>query len=165
MARINLSAPWDQYYNQVSALLGDDPEIHIVFDEEKKDLKLYVDSSTKAQALQYLFPTEKEWGGVKMTISIVPANSDFGFKFIKEGDMTPREIVEYAFYENPHFVACIYMDLPFWKGFTYVMFKKKVIQYYTDNMADPNGFTSTLAQDIAKEIFKPLDGVYYCTEI
>lgn len=165
MAKIKLSAPWNTYYEQVKALFGDDSQIHIVFDEEKKDLKLYVDTAAKADALQNLFPIEKEWGGVTMTITVIPPNKESAFKIVRNREMTSKEIIEYAFCDNPHFSECIDVDFPFWSGFIYVMFKNEVIQYYTDDLGDPNGMTSTLAQDIAKEIFEPVDGVYYCTEL
>lgn len=165
MAKIKLSAPWDTYYEQVKALFGDDPEIHIVFDEEKKDLKLYVDTFTKANALQNLFPIEKEWGGVTMAITVIPPNKESTFKIVRNGEMTSKEIIEYAFCGNPHFVECIDVDFPLWSGFIYVMFKNEVIQYYTDDLGDLNGMSSTLAQDIAWKIFEPVDGVYYCTEL
>lgn len=165
MAKIKLSAPWDTYYEQVKALFGDDSEIHIVFDEEKKDLKLYVDTAAKADALQNLFPIEKEWGGVTMTITIIPPNKESAFKVVRNREMTSKEIIEYAFCNNPHFIEYIDVDFPLWNGFVYVMFKNEVIQYYTDDLGDPNGMTSTLAQNIAKEIFEPVDGVYYCTEL
>ena len=165
MAKIKLSAPWNTYYEQVKALFGDDSEIHIVFDEEKKDLKLYVDTFTKADALQNLFPTEKEWGGVTMTITVIPPNKESTFKIVRNREMTSKEIIEYAFCDNPHFGECIDVDFPLWSGFVYAMFKNEVIQYYTDDLGDPNGMTSTLAQNIAKEIFEPVDGVYYCTEL
>ena len=165
MAKIKLSAPWNTYYEQVKALFGDDPEIHIVFDEEKKDLRLYVDTAAKADALQNLFPIEKEWGGVAMTITVIPPNKESAFKVVRNREMTSKEIIEYAFCNNPHFVECIDVDFPLWSGFVYVMFKNEVVQYYTDDLGDPNGMTSTLAQNIAKEIFEPVDGVYYCTEL
>ena len=165
MAKIKLSAPWNTYYEQVKALFGDDSEVHIVFDEEKKDLKLYVDTAAKADALQNLFPIEKEWGGVAMTITVIPPNKESAFKVVRNREMTSKEIIEYAFCNNPHFVECIDVDFPLWSGFVYVMFKNEVIQYYTDDLGDPNGMTSTLAQNIAKEIFEPVDGVYYCTEL
>ena len=79
--------------------------------------------------------------------------------------MTSKEIIEYAFCGNPHFVECIDVDFPLWSGFIYVMFKNEVIQYYTDDLGDLNGMSSTLAQDIAWKIFEPVDGVYYCTEL
>jgi len=165
MAKVKLSAPWNIYYEKVKALFGDDSEIHIIFDEENMDLKLYVDRFTKAEALQRLFPTEKEWGNVSLSISVIPSNPNTSFKIVKNGEMTSKEVIEYAFYDNPHFVECIGVDLPFWNGFVYVMFKNEVIQYYTDDIGDLNGLTSTLAQDIAREIFELVDGVYYCTEL
>ena len=54
MAKIGLSSPWVVYYREVNALFGQDPEIHVVFDEDKNELKLFVDNSSKAEALREL---------------------------------------------------------------------------------------------------------------
>jgi hypothetical protein len=46
---------------------------------------------------------------------------------------------------------------------TYVAFKKEVVQFYADNLRDPNGFKSTLYQDIAEDVFGEKNNVCYCT--
>ena len=47
----------------------------------------------------------------------------------------------------------------------YVVFKKNVIQYYTDNLGDLHGIKSTLAENIARDIFVQHPGVFFCTDV
>ena len=47
---------------------------------------------------------------------------------------------------------------------TYVVFKKAVVQYYTDDLGDYFGIHSTLFQDVAKDVFGDPDGVFFCTD-
>ena len=47
----------------------------------------------------------------------------------------------------------------------YVLFNKKVVQYYNDNIGDLNGIKSILAEDIARDIFVSRPGVFYCTNV
>ena len=46
-----------------------------------------------------------------------------------------------------------------------MVFQNKVVQYFSDNMQDINGFTSTLYQEIAKELFGVDGGLYFCTDL
>jgi len=48
---------------------------------------------------------------------------------------------------------------------TYVVFKPEIIQYYTDSLADARGICSTLNQEIAKDIFGEIPGVFFCTDL
>jgi len=48
---------------------------------------------------------------------------------------------------------------------TYVLFKNKVVQYFIDNIGDYNGMKSTLYEDIARDIFEDVDGVFFCTAL
>ena len=51
----------------------------------------------------------------------------------------------------------------------YVVFKNKVVQYFNDNLNDIYGNTSTLYEDIARDIFEnniPVNNnVFYCTDV
>ena len=60
MARVKLSAPWDEFYNEVNELFKYDEEVRVVFFEEQKTIKLYVDNPAKAEALQKLLHQKKE---------------------------------------------------------------------------------------------------------
>lgn len=166
MARVKLASPWVIYYEQVKALFGDDPDVVIYYDDDAMELSLYVDSSLKASALEQLLPTEKQWGDTVLSIRVVPGNQQNKLITVQYHMNEPFEtsnLMYYALCDNPHFKDVIHLDAMF--DINYVVFKNEVIQYYSDNLGDPHGLTSTLAQDIAKEIFETPNGVFYCTDI
>ena len=166
MARVKLASPWVIYYEQVKALFGDDPDVVIYYDDDAMELSLYVDSSLKASALEQLFPTEKQWGDTILSIRVVPGNQQSKLITVQYRVNEPFEtcdLMYYALCDNPHFKDVIHLDAMF--NINYVVFKNEVIQYYSDNLGDPHGLTSILAQDIAKEIFETPNGVFYCTDI
>lgn len=150
---MKLSAPWMNYYREIEALFAEDNEVKVLYNDEEKELKLLVDNNRKADALAQLFPEKKTFGNVEIKIVIIPANS---------GDLAPISLFKDAFYGNKAVVDIV--SIPSALGsFDYVVFKKKVVQYYNDNLGDINGNRSTLYQDIAKEVFET-SGVNFCTE-
>lgn len=152
---MNLVSPWINYYREVEALFGKDPEIKIVFDNDTCVLKIYVESPRKAEALQKLLPEKKVYGNIEMKIEIIPAN---------DGVETIYDIVADAFNGNPVLEELIDIDTPFGKRY-YAMFKNEVVQYFNDNMQDLNGLRSTLYQDLAKELLNVGDNcMFFCTE-
>ena len=48
---------------------------------------------------------------------------------------------------------------------TYVIFAKKVVQYYDDSLDSAYGVKSTLYEDLARAVFQDVKGVYFCTDI
>ena len=48
MARIQLSPPWITFVNELEQLFLYDSEVHIVYDEEEQEVKVYVDSAGPA---------------------------------------------------------------------------------------------------------------------
>lgn len=154
MSNLSVSSPWAAYYHKLRALFGDDPDIRIVYDNDNVVIDMYVNGNDKADALSKLLPEEVDFGNVKLTVNVIPANNE----------CTEAELIRRAFLGNPHFVDVLVIDGSSTNPFTYCIFEKEVIQYHNDNLADPNGNESVLAQDIAKELFKT-NGVYYCTDI
>ena len=150
---VKMSSPWVIYWRELEALFGEDPEIEIEFDENAFTIYIYVNNETKAEALDQLLPTEKVFGNVTLYIDIIPSNTEktlaqyyfdaFNGNPIFEGQYTPKE--GGAFSAN------------------YIIFKNEVAQFYSDTLADPNGYTSTLYQDIANRVFNNRDGIYFCT--
>ena len=137
MARVKLSAPWDEFYNEVNELFRYDDEVRVVFFEEQKKIKLYVDNPAKAEALQKLLPQKKEWGKVALLIEVIPSNKE------KKTELT-RSIWSVAFTGNTA-VSFIYtIDGIFSNPLTYVVFVNEVVQYFNDNLGDINGNRSTL---------------------
>lgn len=166
MAKINMSPPWVLYYKKLNALFDKDDDVLVIYDEDKMEVKLYCTDEDKTEALSFLLPETVSFGSAELKITIVPSNEKVNF--IKGYNIT---ITDYGtamcvlFGEgNEHVETVEVVSTPF-GDFTYVIFKKEVIQYFEDNLSDFYGNCSTLCETIAKEIFKDIEGVFFCTNI
>ena len=159
MARVGLAPPWEIYYAEMSLLFKEDPQVTIFYNADDMEIKLYVDNAEKADALARIIPEEVEFGNVTLKNTIIPSNNAKS-KLFKQSN---NDTYEVAFDGNPIVSKVVYSDGLF--DFIYVVFKKKVVQYYNDNISDANGVCSTLYQDMAKRIFKDVTGVFYCTDV
>lgn len=154
MDNVKLSPPWITYVNELKALFGKDPDITIKFDEDENHIQLLVDNSEKADALTALLPAVKNFGNVELYISVVPENLDSSY----------ATLVKNAFKNNPVISDVSTVQTPF-GDITYAMFRKEVVQFYNDQMDDPNGNKSTLYQDIARDVFGgDLLNTHFCTD-
>ena len=127
----------------------------MVYDDVEMEVKLYVENADKATALEKMLPKVQEFGNVKLYITIVPANgltTTTGYDVLKAFDGNC------AVYET-HVIDGFMQN-----KMTFIVFKKVVVQWYSDNIGDWHGLTSTLYQDLAKDIFGNIDGVYFCTD-
>lgn len=155
MNKVKKTSPWVEYYNKVKALLGGDPDITVEFDEEAMKLKIYVTGTEKADALAQLLPAEKEFGNVKVYTVVIPANTQTYDK---------ADLIWFAMNGNPNFAFMQKVEGIFSNKIAYIVFKKRVAQYWNDNLGDLHGNVSTLYQDLAKDIFGDGDGILYCTD-
>ena len=156
MARLRLEPPWETYYKELNILLGKDPEIQILYDSNEQEIKIYTENEYKSNALTVLLPSEKAFGNVKLTITIIPTND----RQAKTVEYSP-ELFGDLFDENP----CV-SDIEHIVGVyeaVYIVFKKEVVQYHNDNIGDINGNCTTLYQDIAGRIFDVHPMVHFCT--
>lgn len=151
---MNLSAPWYLFYNKLQELFKNDPEIHMEFKDEK-DINLYVDNQDKAKALEVLLPTTKSFGNVDININVIPANFE---------TCDDLQLFEKAFKGNPIFIKTEKISLPDGDEIKAVVFKKEVAQYYSDDISQNRGYTSTLYQHLANEIFEDTD-VSFWTDV
>lgn len=153
---LNLSAPWVTFVHEVQALFGEDPAVNVAFHEDNNILYLFVNGDEKADAITKLLPEEKKFGNVTLKIQVVPANT---------GKENAEQIFRKAFEGNPvlSYIKTI-SDGDIFGGACYVVFKKKVIQFFDDNIADVNGNRTTLLQEIAKDVFEDKAGVFFCTD-
>ena len=159
---LKLSPPWVTFVNEINAMFGDDPEIGITFNSDKKEVKMYVENTEKAKALSLILPVKRNFGNVDLTINIVPAN---GWGDEVRWCMKIEDMYKTAFKDNPvfsftHSVECIFSNT-----ITYVVFKNRVVQFFNDNLGDVYGNVSTLYQDIALDLFGDLEGVRFCTDV
>lgn len=156
MARVGMSSPWVVYYREVEAFFREDPEVHVLYDDEKKEIRLYVDSSVKAAALDQILVHEKAYGNITLTIKVIPAN---GFGLYK------GYLYQNALDRNGALSYIRTVQGVFSNDLTYVVFACKVVQFYNDDLGDIHGICSTLYQNIANDIFEPAEGVFYCTDV
>ena len=155
-----LTPPWYIYQKQVKALFEHDPQIivgEIYQQENGKDyaFDIEVRSHEKFLALDRMLIRFRLFGNVALTINLFDEeNADGG---------APIDICRALFDGNP--IVESIEDIVDLAGthHGFVVFAPKVVQYYADDLRDINGNETTLAQDIAREMFKDLDGVNYCT--
>ena len=149
-----LSSPWVIFYNEINELFKRDPEIRVEYDNDIPEIKLFVNNLEKADALQQLLPTTKEFGGAVLKLTVVPANVS---------TVSKLDLFEKAFKGNPAFSYTKSVG-----GFSrpvgnFVVFDSEVVQYFNDDLTDINGNCTTLYQEIAKDVFGEIPGLYFCT--
>ena len=149
-----IASPWVQHVNKMKAMFANDPEVKVSYDNDDCEVKLYVDNAIKADALRRLLPTEKTFGTVTLKITIIPANESQSLSMVYRNALNGNE----AF----NFIQTVegIMSNPI----TYVVFAKDVVQFYNDNLGDIYGNTTTLYQEIAKDIFEKDEGIFFCTD-
>lgn len=152
--KLKMSPPWIIYYRELEALFGQDPDIKLELDEDAPMIKMYVDGQDKAEALSQLLPPSKRFGNVELNVNIIPANK------IKNDKVS---LFQKAFDGNP-ILSDIKIAIQIFSN-NYIVFKKEVVQYFNDDLGDYNGICSTLYQDIAKDVFGCLEGIFFCTDI
>ena len=150
----SLSPPWVMYVSKVKKVFEKDPDIDVSFDENEMLLTFLVNNTDKYEALTNLFPAEKNFGGQVLNIMVLPANlgekdTKYYLKKLFKGNEAVTEIQDVNISTNT---------------MTYIQFEKKVIQYWADNLGDLNGNKSTLMENIARELFENVDGVFFCTD-
>ena len=157
---MTMIAPWIDFYREVEALFKNDPSVRVLYNDEQKELRLYVDDPDKAYALTEVMPIDKVFGNVKLDIYIIPGNS-----LAKSTTIKPEEYFQHIFKNNPILIDVQSVYGVFSNPITYVVFRKEVVQYFNDDLGDINGLRSTLWEDIARDVFTEIDSVYFCTDI
>lgn len=155
MSKLKMAAPWVEYCRQIEALFGKDPEIRITYDEDDGEIRMLVDNTDKAAALEKLLPAEKTFGNVTVRTIIVPANLE---------EKNRAGLIETAFKGNPVLRYARTIEGVFTNPVSYIVFKNEVVQYPIDNLHDINGNRSTLYETIANEVIGEDEGVCFCTD-
>lgn len=148
---IKLSPPWLTFGRKIRELFKEDKDITIKEDDD--EITIIVSRYEKTEALKQILPKEKEFGNVKIKINIE----------YKRPSATVEDIYKAAFENNPAFKYTFAFDAGT-NTITYVVFDKKVVQYWNDDMSDPHGVTSTLFEDIARDTFVSGNGVLFSTD-
>lgn len=163
MAVLKLSAPWYNFYREVNELFKHDEQVHVVYDDEHFELNIYVEDVDKARALEYLLGESRTFGEIVVYIKIIPANNATkNFKLRNNVDLPT--LYRSAFKGNTIVEFIEDVSTLYSNDMCFVVFKKEVVQYFTDDLGDYYGQKSTLWQDIAKNVFEKQDGIFFCTE-
>lgn len=154
-----LAPPWDIYMAKLQHLFLKDPQISITRPDSPFNIHVTCSLDTppkKVMALKAILPETINIGGQNITITVA-------YEDTKLTDMTVSEAMKNAFAGNNAVVDVRTVDDgPIHS--VHVVFKKEVVQYYSDNIADLHGNTSTLYEDLARDVLMP-PGVFYCTAL
>ena len=158
MNNLELSSPWASYAHKLMAMFEPDPDITINYDNDKNTVHMYVCGNKKADALEALLPASIAFGNVLLTVIVHPANIT----------LSKEDMLRDALEGNPLFSRVITVAPEGSSNkFNYVMFKNQAVQYWDDNLGDPHGNVTTLAQNLLPEVLnKVIDfgGIFFCTE-
>ena len=158
---LKLRSPWVLHGRKLWAMFRKDSEVETAFDEKAKKYTIRVQTAKKADALSRLIPPEVTFGNVTFKVCIVPANA---------GDVLPEDaplidVLHAAFDGNDAIDMIRPVSRGLFKDLYYVVCYNWVVQYEADNLADINGFISTLYEDLARDIFTKANGALFCTGV
>lgn len=147
-----LSPPWDTYASAVRAFFELDPDIEVskcyeCKDDEGFDYAFNINCKTieKFLALNRLMSHQAQFGNVSLKINIID-NTD-------NAENPYLDLFTTLFENNPRLKDIQSVSDPAGVVHNYIRFRPEVIQFYNDDLTDYNGNCTTLAEDIAYEIF------------
>lgn len=155
---LGIVSPWVEHFRKIEIFFAKDPDIRVEYNNDVPCVKIFIDNQDKYEALSRVLPTEKSFGKVILKIKLCPANFEA---------MSPIDFFRKAFKGNSAVTDIITVPSEATgsaNDFNYIVCKKEVVQYHNDTLADPHGTCSTLYQDIARDIFGDIGGVYFCTD-
>lgn len=154
MENLQLSPPWVTFANEMKAMFEKDDSVRVVYDQQQSKINLYVESATKAEALGQLLVREATFGGVTVTVNVIPGNK-----------VSDNYVNRYAtaFENNPALIDTKQVFSPFGE-LNYIIWSGDPVQFFNDNLADYQGKKTILMEDVAKDVLAPVDNVFHCTE-
>lgn len=152
MGTATLSSPWVEFFRKIQTLFFYDNEVHVSMTDDN-EIQVRVDNQIKADALAKLLPSEKTFGNVTVRVTVIPSNAA----------ETKADLIRNALHGNPVVRDIAEVESMF-GVYSYVMFAPEVAQYFNDNMMHPDGITTTLYQELAKDLFGADGNVFFCTE-
>jgi hypothetical protein len=158
MARVTLSPPWDIFVSEVEALFKHDDGVKVVYDENERILKLYIDDDEKYDALYNVMRKEIMFGNVTLRVELIPSNQRDVVFYSKD------EAFEKIFKGNTAVDYVKTVDF-FTSQMTYVVFAPIIAQFFTDDISDIHGYRSMLYHDIAKDVFGNIANVNFCVDV
>lgn len=141
---LKLSSPWAEHASKIKALFARDPQVTVSgdFEGEEKSITVRVANALKAEAIAELLPTSVNFGNVRVEIAVVPAN-----------DPAPiKSLLVSAFAGNPALERVTETRDAHGYPAIYAEFAPNVAQFWNDDMGNPQGVSSFLLADVAREV-------------
>lgn len=140
-------APWVEYAMCVKALFEHDDDVVVTYDNDSQTVSLYVDDPIKADALTQMqargiFPAERQYGNVTLRVEVVSANEE----------VSETNLYAAAFNGNPVFDGIAGVD-SMGMSITYALFMPAAVQYFSDDLSEYGGITTTTYGELAKRVF------------
>jgi len=157
---VNLSPPWYGYHRKVKALFERDTEVQVKdlskSDDGQYNYMILVYNKEKAEAIKSILPQTVQIGNITVNVTILGPDENA----TSDSEKSILDIYNAAFSGNPIFEKTLNRQYGcFSKNFC--IFKKEVIQFWNDNLADYCGNYNGLASDIAEEILTA-DDISFC---
>ena len=156
MENLKKSPPWETFFNELKSLFDGDPDVKVVkkYEEDEKIIELLVTGEAKASALMEILPGAVSFGVVGVDIVVKPSNDG----------STKRHLLMNAFNGNANVEFIDSATLPGGGEVNYVVMSDQIVQFFDDNLASCYGAKTMLLEDVARDVFREIDGVYFCTE-
>ena len=152
--KVELLSPWMRHAKKIKAFFELDDDISMTYSEDDVPrVKMFVNNPVKAMCLDKILKHEITFGNVTLYVDVVPSNEEISFD----------NLFKMAFAGNPRFSE-FYTEINQFGNINYAFFRPEVIQYMADDTSDLYGLESTLAEDIARDIFDDSYSVNYCTD-
>lgn len=164
---LGLSTPWELYRKELAALFASDKDIVVeeIMEDESGvgvyDLGIKAYKHKKFVALSQLLPENIAFGNVVLRIytydmeNTDPKAIDYGT--LIEDLFEGNDIFDTVLRDVDH-VGMVHQ---------FAVFKAKAVQFYADDLQDPYGNRTMLAQDLAKDILTPKCGanIKFCSSL
>lgn len=158
MAKLKLSPPWSIFYDEIRAMFAKDPEVKVVMDEDHYTVYVFVNNAKKSAALARILEQEKKFGRITLKVQVPPPDEATTYAFEDGVDLYRSA------FENNLRLSYVQPKTSIFDTSFYVVFENEVIQYFNDDISDINGQCSTLAEDIARDIFIGDELPNFCTD-
>lgn len=171
VVEVDMQSPWVTIYNKFKAMFSNDIDLKISElegpDNKVATFEITSTNTDKINALSNILNDYFILGNVKLAVKFGVINGS-NVEFIntkKRRNHIDQDIIFTAFENNNALDDVRTIKFPGGFPVTYILFVKEVVQFYNDDMTDLYGNYNGLYEDIARDIFLPFNGTFYCTAV
>ena len=154
---LKLSPPWHTFFNFVKHTIGKDKQVKVLEMKEVSEtdfiIQIEVKDKDKALALATILEPHKEFGNINVYVEVLCFGKAVKPSEKKQNVCTLVKFYEKAFETNKYFVHAEVVDF-FGSMILFPVFKKEIIQFFNDNLADLYQNFNGVVADVFKEMLK-----------